>query len=404
MLSAVFLLNQDAIILIEKQYREKIPRTQLDAACLSIRDRTQTPPNIIEDGDYTILLHHQNEIWVVGVCEGDDFALFPISLLQYIGTLLSTLLKGGCTEKSIKDEYPAVYQILDFAVDFGYPFLNEGNTIQTLLTRPPPDYSKGNRLQLDITRPWRMVGVKRLTNEILIDIFETIDVVVSNHGRADFCHIRGSVEVNSKLSGSPICKLIISPSTRYEDVTFHRCVEVDNQEAKVLPFVPPDGPFTLMNYRITATQSTIPVWIVPKFNWSKGNVSFEITMKPEQSLPKSLEGLEITFELPEGVFTPSLIAPDGKTTYEPTNRQVIWTIGTYAKKDPLVLKGSASTEQTFDLGGRFPVVGVKFLTIGVAPSGFKLDKLEVENIDYKPFKGVKYITQAGNYEFRSGLC
>lgn len=404
MLSAIFLLNKDAVILIEKQYREKIPRSQIDAACVAIRDRSKNPPDIIEDGDYTILIHQQKDIFIVGVCEGDEFALVPITLLQYVGRLLTNLLKNGCTEVSIKDEYPVVYQILDFAIDFGYPLLNEENTIQTLLTRPPTDYSKGNRLQLDVIRPWRKVGVKKSSNEILIDIIETIDVVVSSHGRADFCHIRGSIEVNSKLSGDPLCKLILSPSTRYEDVTYHRCIENDAPDAKVLPFVPPDGPFTLMRYRITATQSTIPVWIIPKFTWSKGSVTFEITFKPDTSLPKAIEAIQVKFELPDGVLCPSLAAPEGKATYDSTNREVNWSIGTYSKKDPITLKGSASTEQGFDLGGRFPVVSVTFVTIGVAPSGFKVEKLEISNIDYKPFKGIKYVAQSGNYEFRSGLC
>ena len=405
MLSAIFLVNKDGIIIIEKQYREHVPRSQIDSACFAIRESIKTPPpSIIEEGDFSILLHHIGDIWIVGVCEGDEFALFAVSILQYVGRLLSTLLKNGATENSLKDEYPTVYQILDYAVDFGFPFLNEGNTIQTLLTRQPTDYSKGQRLQLDIVRPWRSVGVKRLTNEILVDIIETIDLTVSAHGRTEFCHIRGSVEVNSRLSANPNCKLVLSPSTHYEDATFHRCIETDCRDSKVIPFVPPDGPFTLMKYRITATQSTVPLFITPKFTWSKGNVTFEITAKPDPSLPKALENVEIRFELPDGVLSPSLAPQYGRSSYDTTAHEVVWTIGTYSKKDPITLKGSASTESNFDLGGRFPVIVAQFVTIGLAPSGFKVEKLEIENIEYKAFKGIKYAVQSGNYEFRSGLC
>jgi AP-3 complex subunit mu len=404
MLSTVFLLNKDATILIEKQYRERIERSQIDAACLAIRDRSHPPPGILASGNYTILLHQQNDIWVLGVCEGDEFALFAVSVLQYIGRLLATLLKNGATEESVKAEYPVVYQILDYAVDFGFPFLNEANTIQTLLTRPPTDYAKGHRLQLDLQRPWRSVGVKRVANEILVDVIETVDIVVSQHGRTEFCHIRGAVEVMSRLSDNPTCKLVLTPQSRYEDVTFHRCIEVDSSEAKVIPFVPPDGPFTLMKYRVTATQSTVPVWLAPKFTWSKGSVSFEIAVKPEGNLARPLEALEIRFELPDGVLSPSLAAPDGRATYETSSREVVWFIGTYSKKDTFTMKGSASTEPGFDLGGRFPVVSVKFVTSAVTVSGFRIDRLDIENTPYKAFKGVKYIVQAGNYEFRTGLC
>lgn len=403
MLSSVFLLNKDAIIIIEKQYRDHVPRSEIDAACLAIRDQSQTPPGIIANGDYTILLHQENEIWVVGVCEGDEFALFAVSILQYIGRLLSSLLREGATENSIKSEYPTVYQILDYAVDFGFPFLNEANTIQTMLTRPPTDYSKGHRLQLDLVRPWRSVGVKRPTNEILVDAVETIDVCVSQHGRIEFCHIRGSVEVNSHLSDSPLCKMILSPQTHFEDVMFHRCIEVEAPEAKVLPFVPPDGPFTLMKYRVTATQSTIPVWIAPKFTWGKGSVSFEIALKREATLQRALDNVEVRFELPDGVVTPSLAAQEGRASFESSTREVVWYLGMYDKQEQAILKGSASTEPGFDLGGRFPIVSARFITVGTAPSGFKIDRMEIEKVEYKAFKGVKYICQAGNYEFRTGL-
>jgi hypothetical protein len=403
MLSAVFLLNKDATILIEKQYRDRVARSEIDAACLAIRDRLQTPPGVIPNGNYTILLHPQNEIWVVGVCDGDDFALYAVTLLQYIGRLLQTLLRDGATELSVMSEYPSVYQILDYAIDFGLPFLNESNTIQTLLTRPPTDYAKGNRLMLDLQRPWRVVSPKYSSNEILVDVTETIDVTVSPEGRIDFCHIRGSVEVTSRLSDTPMCKLILTPQSRYEDVVFHRAVEVEAHEAKVIPFVPPDGQFILMRYRVTATQSQIPIWLNPKFTWSKGSVSFEISLRPEATLPKHLESVEVRFELPEGVLTPSLAAPDGRATFEAVTREVVWQIGTYLKKEPIILRGSASTEQGFDLSGRFPVVCAKFLTAGMTPSGFRVDRLEVENVAYQPFRGVKYLIEGGNYEFRTGV-
>ena len=86
--------------------------------------------------------------------------------------------------------------------------------------------------------------VLRELNEILIDIIETIYISVSDQGRVDFCYIRGSVQCYSFLSENPLCKIILLPSAHPEDVTLHRCVQVESNEAKVIPFVPPDGPFT----------------------------------------------------------------------------------------------------------------------------------------------------------------
>lgn len=403
MLSAVFLLNKDAIILIEKQYRDPVSRSELDAACLAIRDRSTPPPSIMSQGEKTVLLHQQDEIWVVGVCDGDEFALLPIQLLAYIGKLLATLLRDGATEISIKSEYPAVYQILDYAIDFGFPFLNESNTILTLLTRPPTDFTKGNRLLLDLQRPWRAMGVKRPTNEILVDIIEKMDVAVSSSGRIEFCHIHGRVDITSHLSDTPYCKLLLTPSTNYEDATFHRCVEIEAHGTKVIPFVPPEGPFNLMSYRINTNQSTIPVWLAPKFVWTKTGMTFEISLKPDATLPKPLELLEVRFELPEGVSSPTLLTTIGRATYEQSTREVIWLIGLYDKKEQIVLNGSASNDSTVDGVSKFPVVVCKFITAGYTPSGFRIERLDVEQVDYACFKGVKYICQSGNYEFRTGF-
>jgi len=245
--------------------------------------------------------------------------------------------------------------------------------------------------------------IKRTTNEILVDIVETIDLVVTSMGRVDFCHIRGEINVNTKLSGNPKCKLVLAGNTHFEDVQFHRSVEVDTTDAKILPFIPPDGQFTLMKYRLTAVQQTVPLWITPTFQWNKGSVSFDISLKPDALLTKELQQIEITFSFPLGVGIPALVVVDGRAAYDQSNRTVTWTIPIYGKKEVTVLKGSASTESNFDLAGRFPVVSAKFIYVGQTTSGFKIQGLEVENVDYQPFKGVKYISTGGSYEFMSGL-
>jgi AP-3 complex subunit mu len=157
MLSAAFIVSRDAVIVIEKQYRERVMRTGTDLALTHIQGKNQAPPGIIPNGEYTLLLHRESEIWLVGVCEGDEFALFAVSVLEYLVSLFANLFQDGTNEMTIKAKYPVVYQILDYAVDFGFPFLDESHTILQLLTGPQTDYAKGIRLQLDLQRPWRLV-------------------------------------------------------------------------------------------------------------------------------------------------------------------------------------------------------------------------------------------------------
>jgi AP-3 complex subunit mu len=146
------------------------------------------------------------------------------------------------------------------------------------------------------------------------------------------------------------------------------------------------------------------VIVVPKFQWSRGGVSFDLTVRPDQGLPRGLDGLEVRFQLPEGVHQPALTAGEGQARWEAGGREVVWVIGNYQKKEGVQLKGNATTEPAFELGGRFPTVSAKFVTTGAVPSSFKVDRIEVEKVSYKVFKGVKYIARAGNYEFRTGLA
>jgi hypothetical protein len=133
------------------------------------------------------------------------------------------------------------------------------------------------------------------------------------------------VETTSRLSDTPI----LMPQSHYQDVVFHCAVE--GHEAKVIPFVPPDAQFILKRCRVTATESQIPVWLNPKFTWSKGDVSLDISLRPEATLPKHVQNVEVSFELPDGVPTPSLAAPDGRATFQAVTREIVWLIGTSMK-------------------------------------------------------------------------
>jgi hypothetical protein len=213
--------------------------------------------------------------------------------------------------------------------------------------------------------------------------------------------MRGSVDVLCRLSAGPVCRVGLAARARWEDATLHRCVEAEGADARALQFVPPDGRFRLMQYRLTATHVALPVVAAPRFQWARGGVAFDVTVRPDAALPKALDALELRFELPDGVHPPALTAGDGQARFDAATREVVWAIGAYARKDATQLRGSATTEPGFDLGGRCPVVNVSFATTGAVPSGFLIESVDVQNVDYKVTKGVKYVVRAGDYEFHT---
>jgi hypothetical protein len=401
MISAVFLANPEGVVLIEKQYRKHVDRSRIDAALTAISNHIVPPPPIINNGDSTIVLHREDDIWVIGICDGDESLLFAVAVVQFVGRLLRQIAPRGCNEDAVKSEFPAIYQILAYAIDYGFPVLNEYNTIRTVITHPPSDPSRGLKTDLDFERPWRSVGIERILNAFDVNVVETIDLIVSPLGRIELCHIRGVINVRCTISGTPDFRVKLSDRPRFDDATFHRCVTTDTVDAKTIAFIPPDGLFTLMTYRVTVTQTEFPVWAVPKFAWVRGCLSFEITLKVQESPHTFVEELEVQFEVPNGVQDPTMTAYIGRTSYDIGTRIVVWAIGLYARKDPIVLKGTAMTDMGFEIGNKSPPVAVSFRSPGTTVSKLVIEDITIANETYQWTKSIEYVSRTGSYEFRT---
>lgn len=67
--------------------------------------------------------------------------------------------------------------------------------------------------------------------------------------------IAGRIEAVCQLSGMPDLTLIFSNPRIIDDCSFHHCVRYMRwEQERVISFVPPDGPFTLMKYRFVSSS------------------------------------------------------------------------------------------------------------------------------------------------------
>lgn len=93
----------------------------------------------------------------------------------------------------------------------------------------------------------------------------------------------GVVVVNSKMSGTPDLTLIFSNPGLIEDCSFHPCVRyVRFEREQVVSFVPPDGLFQLMTYRVVDRAPATPLYCRPTLTWREGSAraSFVLGTKP----------------------------------------------------------------------------------------------------------------------------
>lgn len=111
---------------------------------------------------------------------------------------------------------------------------------------------------------WRKEGIKYKKNECYMDVVEKLNMTVSESGNVIKSEVIGSLLMNTQLTGMPELKLGLNDKELFEmqgkstlntvhleDIKFHQCVRLARFENdRSITFVPPDGEFTLMSYRI----------------------------------------------------------------------------------------------------------------------------------------------------------
>ena len=114
-------------------------------------------------------------------------------------------------------------------------------------------------------------------NEIFVDIYERLNITFNANGYVLNSSIDGTIQMKSYLDGNPELKLALNEDlvigkaagggggVEIDDCNFHEVAKLNDWDnMRILSFVPPDGEFTLMNYRVTS-EFRAPFRIFPFF-------------------------------------------------------------------------------------------------------------------------------------------
>jgi AP-1 complex subunit mu len=104
---------------------------------------------------------------------------------------------------------------------------------------------------------WRTDGIKHTKNEIFLDVIEKLNILVSHNGNVLRSEILGSVKMRSSLSGMPELKLGLNDKVFFEmnnKQTRSKLIE------RLITFIPPDGEFELMTYRVDTHVKPL-IWV-----------------------------------------------------------------------------------------------------------------------------------------------
>jgi AP-3 complex subunit mu len=227
-----------------------------------------------DQGTLYIISILRNGLSYLAVCPAE---VSPLLILEFLSRIhkIFTEYFGVADESAIKDNFSTVYQLLEEMVDYGWPLTTEPNALKAMIRPPPPSVltallqTTTNASTATVSdalpsgtvsnMPWRASGVHYTQNEIYMDIVEAVNAIVNgSDGKIIHVDVSGSIECQSHLSGIPDLLLTFKDAAIgcIDDCSFHPCVRYARYERdQVVSFVPPDGNFCLMKYRIAPQKS-----------------------------------------------------------------------------------------------------------------------------------------------------
>jgi AP-4 complex subunit mu-1 len=263
-------------------------------------------------------------------------------------------------------------------------------------------------------------------NEIYIDILEKLSVVFNASGGVVTSELDGAIQMKSFLAGSPELyisfneDLVVgrgdSGKTRYatvvlDSVNFYEGADYSRFENdRTLMMRPPDGEFTVMNYRLTGEGMQQPFRLTPSIE-VQSNYKAELTLRVRADIPTSTHGMNVQVKVPVPKTTTSLgvdfgVGAQGQTyEYKQAEKYVIWTIAKFLGGTEQVCKVRFSTSAPITAATRKEVgpIGMMFEIPMHSVSGLGIKQLRIEerSQSYNPQRWVRNIVQANSYIVRT---
>jgi AP-3 complex subunit mu len=291
--------------------------------------------------------------------------------------------------------------------------------------------------------PWRTAGVEYSQNEIYMDIVEEVDAIISANGQIISSDVSGSIQCQSHLSGIPDLLLTFKEPELIDDCSFHPCVRYARYEKdQVISFVPPDGDFELMRYRIRSEQARSfqpPIYCHSQWSYSNtqqqqqqqqsssnsiavptktGRIVLQVGVTSLSSLifsasrkgtPLQVDDVAITIPFPKQTRTTSNFQVSvGSIIYDEAGKVARWSLGTMdaTKKASLSCtftvaagKSKADTDDDADDSSP-PNLSLNWKIPLSSVSGITVSGLSITGESYRPYKGVRNICQSGLFQVR----
>jgi len=393
-----------------------------------------TPIKIFDQISYLVKKYH--DLYFVAVLEKlTANVTIVFQFLERFISIMEAYFGANFTPDTIKENYVLIYELLDETLDFGYPQITDADALKAYITTADDELyrnmSKQERaaaiqntlLQATGQPVWRndkIINHKK--NEIFIDVIESVNLLVSGTGQVLRSEVQGQIKIKSQLNGMPECKLGLNdrlgmqdsqakarsrPGTTavdIEDFKFHQCVKLGQFERdRTINFTPPDGVFTLVQYRSTENIN-LPFKVSSVVSETTSRIDITVTVNSQYA--KKLNSSQFVLKIPVPSHTASTTISKvvGTAAYESGEGAIVWKIkkvpGMVEYRLAAVVHLTATKDRKVWV--REPIT-INFQVPMFPASGLHvrfLKIIEKQSIDYQAIKWVRYITQSGTYAHR----
>jgi len=269
---------------------------------------------------------------------------------------------------------------------------------------------------------WRSEGITHKKNEIFLDVIEKLNLLVSSNGTTLRSEIIGQLKMKSYLSGMPELKLGLNDKllmetrgktnsaaarakgVELEDIRFHQCVRLSRFENdRTISFIPPDGEFDLMVYRLSTHVRPLIVIEALVDSHSKSRVEYTVKAKSTFRKRSNANNVEVCIPVPPDADSPTFKVTFGKVDYIPEKDCFIWKFKQFQGQKEYLMRAhfglpSVTAEDATTI--KAPI-SVKFEIPYFSVSGIQVRYLKImEKRGYQALSWVRYITQSGDYQIR----
>jgi len=419
--SAVFVMDLKGKVLISRDYRGDIPMNIAEKFAKFVQnvDEMEIKP-VFTDEDVTFLSVKHNNIYLMGVSRRNTNAMVVLNFLYQVVEVFENYFNEVC-EESIKDNFVITYELMDEMMDFGYPQTTEPKVLKEFicvqekhkLVRQPTDAPTSITNAVN----WRTEGIKHKKNEIFLDVIEKLHLLVGANGNVLRSEIMGVVKMKSFLSGMPELKLGLNDKVLMdatgrggrrgvdmEDIRFHQCVRLLRFENdRTISFVPPDGDFDLMTYRLNTKVRPL-IWVESVVESHKGSrIEFMIKTRSNFKRQSTANNVEIIIPVPSDADSPKFKMGVGKVEYVAEKAHFVWKIKQFVGQKEYIMRAhfglpSVAAEEREAVKDPIRVAfEIPYFTV----SGIQVRYLKiVEKSNYHALPWVRYITQNGDYQIR----